>query len=306
MSATSARIVATARSSSDPHGSVGIDAPSGLVTTVFLCQRPDYRAAQVARKSHFSAKWHFGFSAAVEHLHYARTMTAFDAPAHSRPDTTAEPQKLTAQALLLDMDGTLVDSDAAVYRVWEDWANRNGFDPATVFHLAHGRQGQETMAELLPNRPHEVNLAENEALLAAEHADVEGVIEIAGASEFLAALRDLPHALVTSADRLLMERRMGAAGLDAPTVRVTAEDVSASKPDPEGFLRAAKLLGVDPAACIVFEDSKAGIAAGRAAGMRVVGVGPRAAEHDPTIAVNDLTRVVVTKDPEGVAILIGD
>ncbi|CAM5276673.1 hydrolase [Streptomyces avidinii] len=55
-----------------------------------------------------------------------------------------------------------------------------------------------------------------------------------------------------------------------PDVRVTAESVQASKPDPEGFLMGAAALGVDPADCIVFEDSAAGITAGRAAGMRVI------------------------------------
>jgi len=50
---------------------------------------------------------------------------------------------------------------------------------------------------------------------------------------------------------------------------VTAEDVSAGKPDPEGYLRAAELLGVDPARCLVVEDAEAGVLAGRAAGARV-------------------------------------
>jgi sugar-phosphatase len=84
---------------------------------------------------------------------------------------------------------------------------------------------------------------------------------------------------------------MTAAGLPLPEVRVTAESVGASKPDPEGFLKGAAELGVDPADCVVFEDSGAGIAAGRAAGMTVVGVGPRAAVHRPDAAVPDLTRV---------------
>lgn len=62
---------------------------------------------------------------------------------------------------------------------------------------------------------------------------------------------------------------------------------------PEGFLKGAAELGFDPADCIVFEDSGAGIAAGLAAGMRVVGIGPRAAEYGPTVQVADLTQVRV-------------
>ena len=98
---------------------------------------------------------------------------------------------------------------------------------------------------------------------------------------------------MTSADVPLSTARMAAAGLGLPDVRVTAESVGASKPDPEGFLKGAAELGVAPADCIVFEDSGAGIAAGKAAGMRVVGVGARAAVHGPDVVVGDLTRVRV-------------
>jgi sugar-phosphatase len=94
---------------------------------------------------------------------------------------------------------------------------------------------------------------------------------------------------------------MGAAGLALPEVLVTAECVSASKPDPEGFLKGAAELGFDPERCVVFEDSQAGIAAGLAAGMRVVGVGPRAGEgpHRPTALVRTLEQVAVAALPGG-------
>jgi sugar-phosphatase len=84
---------------------------------------------------------------------------------------------------------------------------------------------------------------------------------------------------------------MTASALPLPPVLVTAECVSASKPDPEGFLKGAAELGVAPEDCVVFEDSGAGITAGRAAGMRVVGVGHRAGVHSPDVLVPDLTRV---------------
>ncbi|MYR41782.1 HAD-IA family hydrolase, partial [Streptomyces sp. SID5910] len=179
---------------------------------------------------------------------------------------TATTLVLPARALLLDMDGTLVNSDAAVERVWRRWADRHGLDGDEVMKVVHGRQGYASMALLLPDRPMEQNYADNARMLAEETADTEGVVEIAGAREFLASLRGLPHALVTSADVALSTARMAAAGLAQPDVRVTAESVGASKPDPEGFLKGAAELGVDPAECVVFEDSGAGIAAGRAAG----------------------------------------
>ncbi|KOV68108.1 MULTISPECIES: HAD-IA family hydrolase [Streptomyces] len=200
---------------------------------------------------------------------------------------------LTARALLLDMDGTLVNSDAVVERIWRRWAERHGLDGDEVMKVVHGRQGYASMAVLLPNRPIEQNHADNARMLAEETADMDGVVPVPGAAEFLASLRGVPHALVTSADVALSTARMAAAGLDLPDVRVTAESVGASKPDPEGFLKGAAELGVAPADCLVFEDSGAGIAAGRAAGMRVVGVGPRAGFHRPDVQVADLTRVRV-------------
>jgi sugar-phosphatase len=92
---------------------------------------------------------------------------------------------------------------------------------------------------------------------------------------------------------------MAAAGLAQPDVRVTAESVGASKPDPEGFLKGAAELGVAPADCVAFEDSGAGIAAARAAGMRVVGVGPRAGLHGPDVVVEDLKQVRVEARADG-------
>ncbi|MFF4831500.1 HAD family hydrolase [Streptomyces sp. NPDC001315] len=200
---------------------------------------------------------------------------------------------LTARALLLDMDGTLVNSDAVVERIWRRWADRHGLDGDEVMKVVHGRQGYASMALLLPDRPMEHNLADNARMLAEETADMDGVVPVPGAAEFLASLRGVPHALVTSADVALSTARMAAAGLGLPDVRITAESVGASKPDPEGFLKGAAELGTAPADCVVFEDSGAGIAAGRSAGMRVVGVGPRAGFHRADAVVRDLRQVRV-------------
>jgi sugar-phosphatase len=209
------------------------------------------------------------------------------------------PPAFTARALLLDMDGTLVNSDAVVERVWRRWAHRQGLDPAAVLGVVHGRQGYATMAALLPDRPMAENHAENALLLAEEVADVDGVVPVPGAPAFLAALAGLPHALVTSANEELARARMGAAGLPLPPFLVTAERVSASKPDPEGFLKGAAELGFAPDECLVFEDAEVGIAAAKAAGIRVVGVGPRAAAHQPTAHVASLQQVRVEAAPDG-------
>ncbi|MFJ8394055.1 HAD-IA family hydrolase [Streptomyces sp. NPDC094144] len=210
---------------------------------------------------------------------------------------------LTARALLLDMDGTLVNSDAVVERCWRRWALRHGLDPEAALKVVHGRQGYATMAVLLPDRPMEQNYADNRVMLAEETADTDGVVPVGGADVFMDAIAALPHALVTSADQALARARMTAAGLRMPELKVTAESVGASKPDPEGFLKGAAGLGFDPADCIVFEDSEAGIAAGRAAGMRVVGVGPRAAALSPDAHVEDLTQIRVEAAADGSVLL---
>ena len=215
------------------------------------------------------------------------------------PATTAETVILTARALLLDMDGTLVDSGAAVERVWRAWAAEHGLDGDRVLEVVHGRQGFASMAILLPDRPMEINHAENARMLAQETADTEGVVPIGGAPAFLASLAGLPHALVTSADDALARARMGAAGLAVPAVAVTAEHVTRSKPDPEGFLLGAKLLGVDPADCVVLEDSEAGTRAGLAAGMQVIGIGLATTNYGATVSVTDLTQLQVTTSDSG-------
>ena len=130
-------------------------------------------------------------------------------------------------------------------------------------------------------------------LLARQTTELDGVVEVLGAAELLRGLGDTPHALVTSATMELAAARMAAAGLPLPPVAVTAERVTASKPDPEGFLAAAAALGVDPAECVVFEDSEAGVAAAKAAGMRVVGVGATDAARGADWSIPDLSGVGV-------------
>jgi sugar-phosphatase len=208
-------------------------------------------------------------------------------------------QALSVRAVLLDMDGTLVNSDAVVERLWAEWAAGQGLAWEKVEPLIHGRQAWLTMSLLLPARPMEENLADEALMLDASRGDVGGVVAVPGAAQLLAALAGRPHALVTSADDDLARRRMAAAGLRFPDVAVTAETVQASKPDPEGFLLAAAKLGVTPGECLVVEDSEAGIAAGLAAGAPVLGVGERAASYGPTYWVPDLTAVSLAAAHDG-------
>ncbi len=206
---------------------------------------------------------------------------------------------LNARAVLLDMDGTLVNSDAVIERMWRRWAARYGLDGQHAYQISHGRQSQETMAEMLPGRPREQNLAEARELLEAEAVDTDGVVAVPGAARFLAALAGVPRALVTSANDAVARTRMAAAGLPLPPVVLTSDQVSAGKPAPDGFLAAAAALGADPAECVVFEDSAAGLGAAAAAGMRAVGVGPRALACQPEWHVSDFTVVRLETTADG-------
>ena len=169
-------------------------------------------------------------------------------------------------AVLLDMDGTLVGSDAAVERAWTVWANEYGVEPAAAIAIAHGSPAESTVGHLLPELD-----AEAIAVLAARQLELQyddlSDVTASGAHELLAVLARLgiPWAVVTSADARLAKARLGAAGITAPLL-VTFEDVTAGTPDPQGYLLAAEALGVAPGRCLVVEDAEPGLDAGRAAG----------------------------------------
>lgn len=190
-----------------------------------------------------------------------------------------QPRTLTVRAVLFDMDGTLVDSTAIVEQVWLEFAERYGLDYQEILRTSHGVQAGDTVRRYAPDGADVVALTAE--LGEMERNRTDGIIALPGAEALLEALPDEAIALVTSADRVLAEIRMQAAGLAMPTTAVTAEAVTRGKPHPEGYLKAAELLGAEPADVVVFEDAPAGIAAARAAGMRTVVVGDAGGELEP-------------------------
>jgi HAD superfamily hydrolase (TIGR01509 family) len=180
-------------------------------------------------------------------------------------------------AVLFDMDGLLIDSEplwlaaetAVMERLGAGWTEADqqallgGSLDRTVRHLlakATRPQRPEVVAEWLMSGIE-------------DRVRREGVPLQPGARELLTevAAAGLPHALVTSSERGFMDAVLDSTGLRFD-VTVCADDVGVTKPDPEPYLLAGKLLGVDPARCVALEDSPNGVASAEAAGCRVFAV----------------------------------
>jgi sugar-phosphatase len=194
------------------------------------------------------------------------------------------------QAVLLDMDGTLVDSDGAVERSWRTFAAEYRVDPGRGPLFVHGLPALGNIRRLRPDLSQDEAVAAAQRQLELEYVDVADVTATPGAHGLLAELDrlGLPWAVVTSADVPLAQIRLAVAEI-APALLVTIDDVRHGKPDPEGYLLAARKLGADPRRCLVVEDAEAGVAAGRAAGAVVAGL--RGVDAD--IPITDLHQLTV-------------
>jgi len=176
---------------------------------------------------------------------------------------------LDAKAVLFDLDGVLADSRRVVEGVWKAWAAEKGLDPAPFLAIAHGRRTSEILHAVAPQLD---IAAETNCLDRMEEFGTEGLVAIPGAPEFVRSLPEDRWGVVTSGHRECAEFRLNYVGIPFPRVFITGDMVKKGKPDPEGYLRGATELGFSPADCLVFEDAPPGVAAARAAGMRVVGV----------------------------------
>ena len=188
-------------------------------------------------------------------------------PAPISPDPAPYPGR-SFQACLFDMDGTLLTSIASAERVWSRWLSRFGLDPVEYLPRIHGVQTIETIRRL--SLPGVDPQQETEWIAREEVADLDGVRPVDGAAAFVAGLPKDGWAIVTSATRRLAEARLEAAGLVAPPLFITAEDIVVGKPAPDCYIEAARRLDADVRQCLVFEDAPAGIQSGRAAGAAVL------------------------------------
>jgi mannitol-1-/sugar-/sorbitol-6-phosphatase len=207
----------------------------------------------------------------------------------------------SGEAVLFDLDGTLVDSGASVVRAWQAVAEELSVPFNRFVPYLHGIPADQVLQTVMPS----LRAAERSELAVRMNAqqadDTFDVTAIPGA---LAALDGLPTkrwAIVTSGDLRLATSRIKAAGLPLPRVLVTADDVCAGKPDPEPYLAAATRLGIDRSRALVVEDAVAGVESGRAAGMPVLGVLTSAETLSGVgYQVADLTEVFFEADRVGV------
>lgn len=204
------------------------------------------------------------------------------------------------EAVIFDMDGTLIDSTPAVVRAWTTWAGEHGFT-ADDLGRHHGVPSANVVRALVAEDVYPAALARINEL---EIDDVHDIVVLPGAAEALASLVGAKNAIATSCTVPLARARIAAAQLVPPSILVTADDVARGKPAPDPFLEAARRLEVDPKRCLVIEDAPKGLEAAHAAGcftLAVVTTTPR--DHlDADAIVDDLSHVRFETTPTGIRV----
>jgi beta-phosphoglucomutase family hydrolase len=213
-----------------------------------------------------------------------------------------QPHKM---GMLFDWDGVIIDSSRQHEESWERLAKEEGRSlPGNHFVAGFGKKNEWIIPNLLqwshdPEAVHRLSLRK-EALYR-EIVLEKGLEALPGVHEFLDRLKQagIPTCVGSSTHRLNIDTILGAMGLAGMFDDiVTAEDVSAGKPHPEVFLKAAAKIDRAPGNCVVFEDAFAGIEAARAGGIKVVGV---ATTHDAGTLSGKVDRVVHRLDELAIA-----
>lgn len=177
----------------------------------------------------------------------------------------------SCSAILFDLDGVLVDSTKAVAHEWRRWAEENGVEPEKVEAIMHGRRTVEIVRTVAPHLDAEAEAGKIERR-GADDDGKDGVAAMPGVAELLKLLPADRWGVVTSGTRMIATSRLRLAGLPTPRVLVPADEVQHGKPHPEPYLKGARLLGVNPAECLVIEDAPAGIESAHAGGMKAIGI----------------------------------
>lgn len=235
-------------------------------------------------------------------------------------------EKVEVDAILFDMDGTLIDSTPAVNATWREFAHQYNLDIDYVLQHSHGHRTVENLSRYIPTLrgkelDDEVVRFESRILVIAEEnrrkaqqtgVDDGTIIAMPGARELLTQInagrdshpeRRQAWAIVTSATGAYAAKAYKAADAAAPPdTFVTSDLCSKGKPDPEPYLKGAELIDVkDMNRCIVVEDAPPGVLSGKRAGARVIGLktthdGQRMWDNGADWLVEDLSKVSASWD----------
>ena len=180
-------------------------------------------------------------------------------------------------AIILDMDGLMLDTEPISLRIWKAAAVELGYVlTEDVCDAMIGRTAAANVTSLIEHFGADfpaAEIARSAGVRYRAHLEAHGVPRKAGLEELLSFLdrRGLARAVATSTDTALARRKLEQAGvLGYFEIVVGGDQVERGKPEPDIFLRAAACLGCDPADCVVLEDSGPGIHAAAAAGMRPI------------------------------------
>ncbi|MEM7759794.1 MAG: HAD family hydrolase [Cyanobacteria bacterium P01_A01_bin.40] len=190
-------------------------------------------------------------------------------------------KNLKCQAILFDLDGTLVDSTLCVEKHWQEWANNHDLNAEEILKISHGRPTIDTIRLVAPHLNAEVEAREIDE---SQAINLSGVVAVARANTLLANLPRTNWAIVTSGNQKIATNRLLHVGLPLPEYLITTDDVEHYKPHPEGYLKAAQCLSVAPEKCVVVEDAPVGLQAARAAGMKSIAVAATYSPSDLNIA----------------------
>ncbi|KAI9509882.1 HAD-like protein [Russula earlei] len=225
---------------------------------------------------------------------------------------------ITVDAILFDLDGTLVDSTPGVTAAWDRFGREYGFDGPAAAHSAHGRRLADTLGQWCKLEGSEQIAA---AIVRFEEAVIQrGPIVLPGARALLEQIEagSSPSArgwtIVTSASNVYAPQALARTGIPVPAAGyVTSNDVERGKPQPDPYLAGAERVGADPKNCLVVEDAPSGLLAGRAAGAHTLAVCSSytrdeimASGATPEFIVDDLTKVSATWVDGKVVIKIDD
>lgn len=186
------------------------------------------------------------------------------------------PMLVPIKAIIFDLDGVIIDSNPAIVEFWNHWAHQFGFEltPDMILEWVYGRKVTATIDGLFSMANQEEQKAIREAGYAFDAAmHPKG---IAGIQDFVLELQQLnfPRGVATSSHKERMEQMLERIGLPNHFENsITAHDVIKGKPDPEPYLKMAQKLGIEPSACLVFEDAISGVQSAIAAGMVCIGIG---------------------------------